>query len=31
MLIVEHWLPVAAFSAQRISTHGEIPNGSFRT
>ena len=26
MLIIEHGLPVAAFSPQRIGTHREIPN-----
>ena len=31
MLVIQHWLPVRAFSSQRVGTHREIPNIVTRT
>jgi hypothetical protein len=31
MLIIQHWLPVRAFSSQRVGAHGKIPNLGTRT
>jgi hypothetical protein len=31
MLVIQHWLPVGAFSSQRVGTHGKIPNFVART
>lgn len=31
VLVIQHWLPVGAFSSQRVGTHGKIPNFVART